>query len=236
LPDVLLYEGIDRALELPDRDWNTKFHALYDPLIVANARGKETSREERLEDAPPTHAWDLYAGNFTVEGYPDFAVRRAEEGLEACLVGSLDWSELRHYHFNLFEWYLADFDEWVRIQFLIDEQGEIDAISIPIEPEVDNVTFHRKEPEITEALVTALTGEYVTAIEGLAFTVTAHEGKVYAAQTGAPPTEIKCYKVTHEVVGFRMERARLDFVREGDRILCLVIKTPGMTLEAARKP
>ena len=236
VPDVLLYEGIDRAMELPDRDWSTKLHALYDPVIVASARGKETAKEERLADAPSTHSLELYSGSYAAKGYPDFAVRRTDEALQACLVGSLDWSELRHYHFNLFEWYLADFDEWVRLQFLINEEGEVDSISIPIEPAVENVTFTRKEPEIAEAVVTALVGEYATAIEGLAFTVTAHEGKIYVAQTGAPPTEITCYKVAHDVVGFRMERARLDFVREGDTITGIVIKTPGMTLEAERKP
>jgi CubicO group peptidase (beta-lactamase class C family) len=235
LPDVLLYEGIDRALDLPDREWNTKFHAMVDPLIVAHAKGKQTASEERLEKAPPTHLLELYAGSYAAEGYPDFAVRRKDEALQASLVGSLDWSELRHYHFNQFEWHLADFDEWVRIQFLISDQGDLDSISIPIEPEVENVTFTRKEPELAEALVNALVGEYVTPIAGVAFTMTAHEGKIYAAQTGTPPTEIKCYKATDDVVGFRMDRVRLDFVREGDRITGIVIKTPSMTLEAERR-
>jgi hypothetical protein len=35
LRDVLRYESIDRALDLPDRDWNTRFHALLVlPLLV----------------------------------------------------------------------------------------------------------------------------------------------------------------------------------------------------------
>jgi CubicO group peptidase (beta-lactamase class C family) len=235
LRDVLLYEGIDRALELPDRDWNTKLHGLHDPLIVASARGKQTAREERLDDAPPTHPLELYSGCYAAKGYPDIAVRRTDEALQASLIGSLDWSELRHYHFNLFEWHLADFDEWVRIQFLINEQGDIDSVSVPIEPAVDNVIFTRKEPELDEGIATALTGDYVTAIEGVAFAVTAHSGKVYVAQTGAPPTELKCYKVTDDVIGFRMERARLDFVREGGTITGFILKMPSMTLEAERK-
>ena len=235
VPDVLLYEGIDRALDLPDRDWNTKFHATYDPLIVANARGKQTASEERLEDAAPTHPLEVYCGSYAAEGYPDFAVRQIDEALQASLVGSLDWSELRHYHFNLFEWHLADFDEWMKIQFQIDEQGDIASISIPIESEVENVIFTRKEPELDEAVITALVGEYVTGIEGVAFAVTAREGTIYVAQTGAPPTEVKPYKVSADTVGFRMDRVRMDFVREGEAITGLVIKAPGMTLEAERK-
>src|SRR3712207_6066864 len=31
LRDILLYEALDRALDLPERDWNQKFHAMVDP-------------------------------------------------------------------------------------------------------------------------------------------------------------------------------------------------------------
>ena len=234
LRDVLLYEGIDRALDLSARDWNTRYHAVFDPLIVAQAQGKQTAAEERLADAPPTHAHQAYAGTFAAPGYADFAVRCDGEGWQASSVGSLDWSTLRHYHYNIFEWHLADFDAWIKVRFLVNENGDIDALSIPIEPAVDNVTFTRQLPALTAEQIAALVGAYALPIADLTLTVTAHDGKLYAAETGNPAQEIQLYKVSGDVIGFRMERTRLDFMRAEGRFARLVLKAPGMTLEATR--
>jgi CubicO group peptidase (beta-lactamase class C family) len=235
LRDVLLYESIDRALDLPDRDWNRKFHAIFDPLILGEAKSKLTAMEEKVPNAPPTHSLETYTGTYASEGYPDFAVRLDGDKLQACTVGSLGWSELRHYHFDIFEWYLADFDYWFKVRFLVNDNGGIDSVSLPVEDAVENLIFTRKPPELGEALLSALVGEYLTPVEGLAVTVTAHAGKVYAAQTGQPPEEIKAYKLTDTLLGFRWKRIRLDFVRAGDAVPRLQLKTPDMTIEAVRK-
>ena len=235
LRDILLYEGLDRALELPDRDWNRHFHAMVDPLLVATEQAKQTAAAERVRDAPPTHPLATFVGTYAADGYPDFAVCSDGESLQACTVGSLAWSALRHYHYNVFEWHLADFDAWVKVRFLVDDQGEVDAISIPIEPEVENVTFTRKQPELTADLIARLAGEYASAVEGMAFTVTAHERKLYVAQTGCPPEEITPYKLQDDAVSFRSKRGRFEFVREDQAVVRLLFKTPFMTLEAPRK-
>jgi len=235
LRDVLLYESIDRALDLPDRDWNKKFHEMFDPFIVGEAKAKQTTVEEKIEDAPPTHPLETFVGEYKADGYPDFAVQMSGDSLQACTVGSLAWSELRHYHYNVFEWYFADFDTWVKVRFLVNDNGEIDSVSVPIEPSVENIIFTRKQPELNEEIIAAQVGEYVTPIDGIAFTITAHNGKIYATQTGGTPAEIKPYKLNDDLVGFRLERSRLDFVREKDAIIRMVLKTPGITIDAPRK-
>lgn len=231
---VLLYESIDRALDLPDRDWNKKFHEMFDPIIFGEAKAKQTAATEKLDDAPTTHPIDTYLGVYESDGYPDFAVRMENETFQACTVGSFDWSELRHYHYNVFEWHLEDFDEWMKIRFLINDNGEIDSISIPIEPEVDNVIFTRKHPDLSDDIVSALVGVYDLPIDGMVITITAHEGKIFAAQTGNPPKELTPYKLNSEVIGFKQERDRLDFVREDDSITSMVLKTQYMTLDAPK--
>jgi CubicO group peptidase (beta-lactamase class C family) len=235
LRDVLLYESIDRALDLPDRDWNRKFHATFDPLILGQAQAKRTAQEERIPDAPPTHSLDTFVGTYASEGYPDFAVRLDGNNLQACTLGSLGWSMLRHYHYDVFEWYLADFDYWVKVRFLVNDNGEIDSVSVPIEEALENLIFIRKPPELDEAILSALVGEYLTPVEGLAFTITTHTGKVFAAQTGQPPEEIKAFTLTDELVGFRWKRTRLEFMREQDAVRHMQLKTPDMTILAVRK-
>jgi CubicO group peptidase (beta-lactamase class C family) len=235
LRDVLLYESVDRALDLPGRDWNRKFHDVFDPLIIGEARVKLTAREEKIENAPPTHPLETFAGTYTSEGYPDFGIRLNGVGLQACTIGSLGWSELRHYHYDVFEWYLADFDFWVKVRFLMNDNGEIDSVSIPIESDVENIIFIRRQPGLSEEILAALVGEYNTPVEGVAFHITSHAGKVYAAQTGQPPEEIKPYRLDDELVGFRLKRSRFDFVREGQVFTRLVLKTTDMTIEAIRR-
>jgi CubicO group peptidase (beta-lactamase class C family) len=234
LRDVLLYEGIDRALDLPDQDWNSRFHRLFDPIIAAEAKGKQTSAQERVADAAPTHPLETYAGTYQTKGYPDFAVQLDGAGLCARTVGSLDWSELRHYHYDVFEWHLTDFDMRMKVRFLTNDSGEIDAVSVPIEPAVENITFTRKPVELPEDVIAALVGEYVPPVEGMTLTVTAHDGKLYMTPAGGAAEEMKPYILSDVLVGCRVERNRLDFVRQDGVITRLLLKTPFMTLEAPR--
>ncbi len=232
--DVLLYDSVDRALGLPDRAWNTRFHEVFDPMIVAQANAKQTATEERIDNAPPTHPMERYVGTYAADGYPDFAVQREGDALHACMVGSLDWSPLQHYHYNVFEWDLPDFDIRLKVHFLVTDTGDVDAISVPLESEVENIVFTRKQPQVTNDVIDALVGAYAPPIDGMVFTITAHAGKIYVAQMGSPPEEIQPYKLTDDVVGFSLKRDRLDFVRENGRIARLILKTPFMTLEAPR--
>lgn len=150
-------------------------------------------------------------------------------------MGSLDWSELRHYHFDFFEWYLADFDQWIMVSFTIDENGEVDGVSVPIEPAVENVIFKRKPVQLPDELLAALLGEYVTSIPGLALVVSRNEDKFYVTQTGGTAEEIKPYKLDDNLLGLKSKRVRFDFARENGTITKMIIKMPGATLEAPRK-
>jgi CubicO group peptidase (beta-lactamase class C family) len=236
LRDVLLYECLDRALDLGERDWNARFHGLFDPFLAGQAKGKQTSAEERVAQAPPTHALETYLGEYEADGYPDFAVRVDGGQMQACFVGSLPWCAFRHYHYDVFEWHHEDFDVWLKVRFLMDDTGDVSSVSLPLEPAVDDIVFKRKLPKLSEALLAALAGVYQPPIEGMAFTVTVHDGKVYVTQTGGSADEVKPYKLTDSRVGFTLQqRLRLEFVREGDRITRLVMKAPGMTLEAPRQ-
>lgn len=148
LRDVLLYEGIDRALDLSDRNWNARFHSVFDPMFAGEAKAERTSAQERIEGAPMTHRPEAYVGAYAAKGYPDFAVRYEDERFQACIVGGTDWSELRHYHYDVFEYCVADFDMWIKVRFLTDDAGEIDSVSMPVEPEVENIVFTRKQPDV----------------------------------------------------------------------------------------
>ena len=234
LAHALLYESIDRTLDLPEQDWNAKFHKIFDPILAARAQGKQTSSAERLEHAPPTHKLAAYAGTYEADGYPDFEVSLEDDALKATLVGILDPSEFRHYHYDVFEWILEHFDERMKISFITDNNGDLLSASIPIEPAVKNVIFKRKALELSSDIITEVVGRYAPPLDGLIFTITERQGKVYLTETGNTAQELEAYTLTDTLIGFKMKEARVEFTRGKDKAANLTLKAPGVTLEAPR--
>lgn len=235
LRDALLYEALDRALDLPSRDWSARFHGLFDEAFRGMARGKTTATRERLADAAPSRPLEAFAGIYGADGYPDVAVRLEDGALQARLLGSLDWSALRHLHYDVFEWELEDFDQRIVVRFQTNDRGEVDALAWPIEPEVADAEFRRRPPELPDALAQELTGDWDTPIDGLSFAVRVVDGRVRVAQAGTAPEKADPYLVSDATVGLRTKRTRFDFVREDGRIVRLEVKSPGMTLAATRR-
>lgn len=232
--DLLMYEALDRALGLPEQDWSARYHGIFDPIFAGQSASKQTTAAEKLEGAPPSRPLERFAGQYECLGYPDFAVRTSDDGLQACLVGSMDFTSLTHLHYDVFEWYLADFDIRMKVRFLTNDNGEIDAVSVPIEPAVDNHIFKRKQVDLSADQIAAVLGEYMPPIAGMKLTVTSADGKVYMTAEGAAPAEIKPYKVTDDVIGFTFSRIRLDFELQGGRSNRLHYKADGLTLVAER--
>ena len=95
--------------------------------------------------------------------------------------------------------------------------------------------FKRKQPELTDEIISAIVGEYLTPIDGITFTVSLKEEKIYIAQTGGSFEEIKPYKISNDMASFKIKRNRIDFVLDQGVAQKLTLKEPFMTLEASRK-
>ena len=141
LAHVLMRESIDRALGLKMEDWNSKLHKAIDPMYVEAARNR---KELAVADTQPSHPLEDYVGTYKAQGYPDFTVRLKSEHLEACRVGSLVWSELRHYQFDTFEWHIPNYDAWRKLRFINKGNGKIDGVSLFLEPAIGDIIFERE--------------------------------------------------------------------------------------------
>ena len=235
LRDVLLYEAIDRTGEREAQDWNSKYHKLYDPLLAAEGKGKQTTAEEKLSDAPPSHPLTDYTGIYAVDGYPDLEIKSVGDGLEIDAGGGLkDWKTLRHYHNDVFEWHWIGFDVWVKIRFLNDNNGELNELSVPIETAVENLIYKRKALELPADLMDELIGTYDPGIEGVTYTVSVRRDKLYLNSTGAAAKELKTYSVSPELVKCKLESDRVEFSRSKDKATGITLKATFMTLEAPR--
>ncbi len=235
--DLLLYEVCDRLLDLPDNNWNARYHAIVDARYAAADQNAETAEAERVSDQPPTHPLSDYVGEFEAKGYADFKVRQEGEALQGWLLG--DWFDLVHQHYDIFILDVKRFEMRMPISFLTDTNGRLSAVSMPIEPNVPNVTFTRKALVVPEAELAALAGVYDMPYEGLALTVTVKQGRAYCSMTGETETELAPYRVSATGVEFQFKadpKTRLELLRNAEGVYHLaVLKEMGMVYHAPRR-
>jgi hypothetical protein len=198
---------------------------------------KVTTAQERVTDKPPSHPMTDYIGEFAAEGYADFKVRQDGDSLQAWIAG--DWFPLTHYHYDIFNLDLKRFEMRMPISFLTDTAGEISAVSVPIEPEVENVIYKRKPIVVDEAALAAIVGVYAMPFEGMDLFVTLKQGKAYMHLTGQTDDELLPYRHTAEGIEFKLksdERNRLEIVRgAGGAFHLAILKQPGTVFQAPRK-
>jgi CubicO group peptidase (beta-lactamase class C family) len=234
IPTILLREAIERVLDLPSQDWNAKFHKIVDPLIAAAGRGKKTTAQDKLADALQSHALEAYQGVYSADGYPDFSVKIENGQLYACTLGSLAWSELRHYHYEVFEWHLSLWDDWIKAKFSVDDTGDISAVSIPLAIGVPDIVFTRTPLALGELTLSAIAGEYDSGIDGLIFSVSHKNGKLYWQESEQVEYEVKpCHECGSEVE-CQVNRSRVVFIQADGVFKRLILKTPDGTYEASR--
>ena len=139
---VLARAGLDRALNLPDNNWNAKLHKLVDS---AQGEQLDKTKEVNASAAPMSHALESYVGTYQAKGYPDFIVKLEGAILQACTVNSLIWGALEHYHHDTFEWHIPEMNFRMKVRFVLDAEGDVGSAYLPLEPAVGDIVFKRSE-------------------------------------------------------------------------------------------
>lgn len=235
LRDVLLYEAVDRALDLPEAAWNDQYHAIWQAVESAEGKDQAVSADERHPDAPPSHPLASYAGTYRADGYADFVVAHEEGNLRGFFFG--DWWPLAHYHYNVFELDVDHFEVKFKVIFGVEPSGAISSVSVPVDTSVENILFRRAPLDLDDEVLAALQGTYDFPIEGMAVVVRQKGGSLYAALTGQPETELAPTTQTTEGVTFAMkgeEHVSLEFRRGTEGYDLLRVKQFGALFECPR--
>lgn len=238
LRDVLTYEVCDRLLGLPDNNWNPRWHAFYAELFASIDRDCEVAAQEQMVGALPSHPLEAYTGEYVAKGYADFKVKLEGDHLAAWIAG--DWYPLQHYHYDIFNLDLDRFELRLPVRFLTNVQGEIDEVSLALEPEVGPVLFKRKPLAIEAETLASLAGRYTLPIEGLELSVALKKGRLFMAITGQAEEELLPRRKLDTGIEFEVKgakEARLEFRREASGAYHLVLlKQPGQVFQATRIP
>lgn len=232
---AMMLETVDRFLGLEPKDWIDRFRELEDQAEQAQQEAEEDGDEGGdADDAPPTHPLEAYAGTYRHPAYGPLRVTHRRDSLTARL-GTLDVA-LRHRHHGLFgaradDPLLEGFE--LAFHFETGRSGDVEAVTVPLEPAVDPVRFERQAAARMRdpAFLDGLTGDYRVA--GMTVEVRKRgERTLVFRQPGASAELVPVRGTRFRLEG--QESATVEFVLEDGEATGLVIRQGGRTFEGER--
>ncbi len=133
---VLTYQIADALLNLPNYDWNRRFHKLEADLKAEEASG-EPWQSKRTPGTHPSHALSAYAGKFQNPAYGGAEISLEPDKLVLHFHSSA--FGLEHFQYDTFitDWPFAGKS---RLMFSLDEEGEVEKFVI------EGISFKRIAP------------------------------------------------------------------------------------------
>jgi CubicO group peptidase (beta-lactamase class C family) len=188
----------DRMLKQKPYDW-------LGDRMKADAKAKADAKEaekkvtsNRKTGTKPSHLQKDYEGLFNHKGYGSLEVFVKNDSLFFRTANDVTW--MKHYHYDVFELYTVDEKEGVdttnkapvNLQFHMNATGEIDKITLGLQPGLDDLVFNRipKPKEITKADLEKFVGEYELGPGAVAKFYIKSEKTLYVFIEGQPEYEL----------------------------------------------
>jgi len=187
LPEIVCRVAIDRMLDLEPIDWSARLTAQADEGEQGADKAKGAlDTYDRKAGTKPSHGLDEYVGDYAHPAYGTITVTRdGAAGLQASLHAIP--MKLEHWHYET--WRADPTDpalagEKLYVLFRTNTKGDVDALSMPLEPQTAEIVFTKKPPARLSdpAFLKTLAGSYVLvdqpsvtvaiALEGAALTAT----------------------------------------------------------------
>jgi CubicO group peptidase (beta-lactamase class C family) len=233
-PTVVTYNACDRLLGLDEIGWNERIGKEFREVMDVLKKGMEPNFDDKVPDTHPSHNLDAYTGEFEHSSYGTIVVRREGEQLWLTL-NKLD-APLTHFHYDIFLVVVKRFFFSSKVHFFIGPKGEIESLSIALEPAVKEITFKRAaSKEMQEkSFLTQFVGDYE--VLGLTCTVALRgEKTLYLTVPGQPDYELLPYQGTTFQIkghaGFSVEFKR----NEQGTVTDAVLTQPQGTMTAKKK-
>jgi CubicO group peptidase (beta-lactamase class C family) len=162
LRDALPYEILDRFLGLESAGLLRRNRELEEKNFAAEDAAKSAGVSDRKPNTKPAHALQDYAADYEHPGYGRIRVGFEKDHLTLGYYKFI--TPLEHWHYEVFQAPANRQNdlELTRVEFHTDLSGDIDGLTIPLEPAVDPISFTRQPPaEMHERkFLDTLAGEY----------------------------------------------------------------------------
>ncbi len=220
---------LDMMLDL-DPVWIKLSQERFEKAKREREKEKEAEKEkekERVANTTPSHALEAYAGEFEHPAYGIISITKDGNGLKG---------KFHTFEFNLEHWHFDVFKSSERvglISFLTNLKGDIDRLSVSIEPAVSPIVFIRKSPEEMKdpKFLSKFVGEYE--IMGTKLTIALSGNSLIANVPSQPSLELIPYK-EREFMVKGVEGYTFRFIEENGKVVELLILLPQATLRGKK--
>ncbi len=231
---IATYNACDRLLGLNEIGWNEHIGKEYREAMDVLKKSIEPNFDDRVPDTQPSHDLEAYAGEFEHPAYGTITIRR--EGEQLRLTHNKFNVPLTHFHYDIFQVTIERFFFSSKVNFFTGQKGEIESLSIALEPAVQPIVFKRiASKEMQEK---GFLEQFVGAYEVLGITCTVAlrgEKTLYLTVPGQPDYELVPYQGTTFQIkghtGFSVEFKR----DEQENVAQAVLTQPQGTMTAKRK-
>ncbi|MFW9976398.1 MAG: serine hydrolase [Candidatus Thorarchaeota archaeon] len=148
---------IDRLLKLEEVDWSNLLKPSFDAFKKV-AHGSSVHEESlKIKETKTTFNLDKYQGKYHHPGYGVLNISLNEGQLKMAFGSEI--FPLKHYHYDTFQFLWELFDVRELLTFHFNSYGEIDSLTIRIEPEVQPIRFarlpddHLTNPEFLKKII-----------------------------------------------------------------------------------
>lgn len=198
VPGIVRNTIADRILGLNKIDWNKRTNDAQEKAKAAAKDAEKKITSNKKTGTKPSHMQSDYEGLFNNPGYGTIEIYSKDDSL---FFRSRNGDAfLRHYHYDIFELFPIDKKEGIdttqkaqiNIQYHMNATGDIDMISLPIQPGLKDIEFNRipKPREITKADLEKYVGDYELQPGAVAKFYIKGEKTLYAFIEGQPEYEL----------------------------------------------
>jgi CubicO group peptidase (beta-lactamase class C family) len=232
-PLILSNYATDILLEKEETDWLKLVLGDEKEEDDKDEAEEETETEEnRVKDTQPSHALKDYAGTYMHSGYGTVAIKLENKQLTASY-NAFDM-KMTHWHYDVFQGKIEEFDTDVPFQFEMDLEGNIVAVNIPLDQSVAPIRFEKQAPNKLKnpVFLEKLVGEYQT--DKLLLKVKREGKKLVLSPAGQPNFNLIPYKGT----SFKAEGLSgyiVEFVLDKDEVKEMILRQPNGVFTAKRK-
>ncbi|MGI8951072.1 MAG: serine hydrolase [Chitinophagaceae bacterium] len=157
VPSVVRNLIADKMLNLKYFDWETYYKKTSDSAKIAAKKAEQSVVSDKKPNTKPSHELNDYTGLYNNDGYGTFEIINSHDSLFMKFPIITWW--LRHYHYDVFEAFDVDKKDGIdtseksdtRVQFQMNEAGNINSVSLPLEPALSKPIIFNKIPKPIEA-------------------------------------------------------------------------------------
>jgi len=141
-----------------DIDWVSR---AYPELSKRDKEEKDELIERRRRNTKPSFPLVDYAGEYVHPGYGSVYIKQ-RSGKLTYIFNSFQ-EKLEHYHYDVFKGELTDLDQEIKLQFHMDQDGNIISLSTIIEPMLPPISFSKLPPKQLDdpQFIRAIEGQYM---------------------------------------------------------------------------